>query len=82
MVQGSAAQVLKLKLIQLAQAGLQDYLVIPVHDEVILEIPDDRLSESIHTVSDIMNDATLFAVPLEAEITIGKSWGAKRPYVT
>jgi len=81
MVQGSAAQVLKLKLIQLAQAGLQDYLVIPVHDEVILEVPDDRLSDTIHTVSDIMNDDTMFAVPLEAEITIGKSWGAKRPYV-
>jgi DNA polymerase-1 len=80
MVQGSAAQVLKLKLIQLAQAGLQEYLVIPVHDEVILEVPDGILHDVVHTVSGIMNDSTMFAVPLESEITIGSSWGTKRAY--
>jgi DNA polymerase-1 len=80
MVQGSAAQVLKLKLIQLAQAGLQEYLVIPVHDEVILEVPDGILHDVVHTVSGIMNDSTMFAVPLESEITVGNSWGAKRAY--
>lgn len=81
-IQGEAAQVLKLKLVQLAQAGLQDYLVIPVHDEVILEVPNDDLGEVVHTVLNTMNDATLFATPLEAEVSIGQRWSEKIPYQT
>jgi DNA polymerase I len=79
-IQGEAAQVLKLKLTQLAQAGMQDYLVIPVHDEVILEVPDDMLHDVVQVVSDTMNDDTLFATPLTAEVSVGHRWSEKIPY--
>lgn len=79
-VQGTAAEVLKLKLTQLAQAGLQEYLVIPVHDEVILEVPDDSLHDVVHTVMNTMNDASLFATPLEAEVSVGQRWSEKTAY--
>lgn len=77
-VQGTSAQVLKLKLTQLAQAGLQDYLVIPVHDEVIFEVPNDVLDDVIQTIHNVMNDYTLFRTPLTAGIAIGQRWSEKR----
>jgi DNA polymerase-1 len=77
LIQGTAAEVLKMKLIELAAAGLGDYLVCPVHDEVILEVPDEDVDDVAHTVLRIMNDQTLFAVPITASLSTGKRWGEK-----
>jgi DNA polymerase-1 len=78
--QGTAAEILKMKLIQLEQAGLGDFLVLPVHDEVILEVPDDQLTDVARTVYETMNDASLFAVPLTASCAVGARWGDKQEY--
>lgn len=77
LVQGSAAEVLKLKLVELAQAGLQDYMRLPVHDEIILEVPRELLLGVAHTVHDVMNDADLFSIPITASVAVGHRWGSK-----
>lgn len=79
-IQGTASEVLKMKIIELAMAGLEDYLVCPVHDEIILEVPTEDLHDVAHTVSNIMNDSDLFAVPLTASLSVGQSWGTKTAY--
>lgn len=81
LIQGTAAEVLKLKLIELSQAGLERYMVVPVHDEVILEVPNEDLDDVAHTVFSIMNDANLFAVPVTATMDVGHAWGQKKEYV-
>jgi DNA polymerase-1 len=53
-IQGSAAWLLKRALVGMACAGLEDYLVVPVHDEVVLSAPVDVLDEVRRTVADIM----------------------------
>lgn len=80
LIQGTAAEVLKMKLVELHLAGLGDYLVCPVHDEVILEVPQDELVEVARTVQRVMNDVDLFTVPITAGLSIGQSWGAKHDY--
>jgi DNA polymerase-1 len=81
LIQGTAAEVLKFKLLELSAAGLGDYMVLPVHDEVIFDVPDDDLSEAIHTARGIMNDDQLFRVPLTASPAVGKRWGQKQDVV-
>lgn len=39
LVQGSAADVLKEKLVQLDSAGLADHIIVPVHDELLFSLP-------------------------------------------
>lgn len=80
LVQGTAAEVLKLKLIELTRAGLGQFLVVPVHDEVILEVPVDRVHEVATTVLDVMNDARLFPIPISASLSVGRRWGTKSDY--
>lgn len=78
--QGVAAEVLKMKLVELDAAGLGPYMVCPVHDEVIMEVPKEDFHDIAVQVHEIMNDATLFAVPLSASVSHGARWGAKSDY--
>lgn len=80
LIQGTAAEVLKMKLVELDLAGLGEFLVCPVHDEVILEVPRDQLEDVARTVQRVMNDPDLFTVPITAGLATGESWGAKRDY--
>lgn len=78
--QGTAAEVLKMKLIELSMAGFGKYMVTPVHDEIIMEVPDDDLEEITREVLAIMNDDTMFKVPITADASIGPRWSEKLDY--
>lgn len=80
LIQGAAAAVLKKKIIELDSAGLGPYMVVPVHDEIILDLPRDRVADAAATLRDVMNDDTMFSVPLSASVSWGKSWGSKEAY--
>jgi DNA polymerase-1 len=79
-IQGMSAEILKIKLLQLHAAGLGEFMILPVHDEVIMEVPDEDLREIAATTREIMNDNTLLSIPLTAGGSIGKRWGEKRDY--
>lgn len=76
-IQGTAAELLKLKLIQADAAGLGDHMILPVHDEIISDVPNDQVDDFIVTLRDVMNDYTTFEVPLTAGIATGTRWGTK-----
>lgn len=78
LIQGTAAEVFKMKLVQLAEAGLDEFMILPVHDEIIQDVPDDMLLEVAHKTRTIMNDATMFSVPLTASPATGRRWGEKQ----
>jgi len=80
LIQGWAAFLFKLKQLELDAAGLGEYLVAPVHDEIILEVPDDVLADAVHTLGKIMNDTTSFPVPITASVSYGERWGEKREW--
>lgn len=81
LIQGAAAAVLKKKLLELDAAGLGDYMVVPVHDEIILDVPNEHVADVATTLRDIMNDDTMFKVPLTASVSYGQRWGSKEEYV-
>jgi DNA polymerase-1 len=77
MIQGAAAVVLKRKMIELDAAGVGEWLVLPVHDEIIADVPTDRVTEYLEVARDVMNDEDVVAVPITATPATGPSWGDK-----
>jgi DNA polymerase-1 len=80
-IQGMAAEILKMKLLELDAAGLGDVLRLPVHDEVIVEVDHGDVEEAVHILGSVMNDADLLNIPLTAGVSIGERWGEKVDYV-
>lgn len=74
-IQGTAAEVLKMKIVELDRAGLGPYMLFPVHDEIDLEIPSDRLDDALLTLKDVVNDDKLLDVPLTWSAEVGPNWG-------
>lgn len=78
-IQGAAAVIYKMKLLELDQAGLGPWMMIPVHDEIILDVPNEHVAEVVHVLGQVMNDDDIIApVPVEADISYGRRWGEKR----
>lgn len=77
-IQGSAADILKIAMIQLHeklnQSSLRAKLILQVHDELVLEVPDDELEETTHLVVETMQNAYELNVPLVANADIGQNW--------
>ena len=75
LIQGSGADVLKQAVIRLDQQGLADHIIVPVHDELVLSLPDHVPG---HAVAAIMTDTTSFDLELTAEPEGPfPNWGAK-----
>lgn len=79
-MQGTAADLIKLAMIAvrgwLDAAGLKSKLIMQVHDELILEVPNDEL-ETIRTgLPEKMAGVAKLAVPLKAEVGVGANWEA------
>jgi DNA polymerase-1 len=75
-VQSTARDVLAQAIVDLFDAGLGDHLLLPIHDEVLLQAPEADAEEVALEVGRIMS-GDFFGVPLtsQAEIT-GRNWGA------
>jgi DNA polymerase-1 len=78
LIQGGAAEVFKSNLVKLDQADLTEYLIVPVHDEIVLEAPEKEAEEVMQTVKECMTTTEGWAVPLTADADGPlKNWGAK-----
>lgn len=73
-VQSIARDLLAQALIDLSAQGLDDYLLLPVHDEILFQAPVDIAAEVAHTVGETMS-GTFIDVPISATGEIyGKTW--------
>lgn len=77
LIQGSAAELFKIKLLELDAAGLGEFMTLPVHDEVQLDVPIEDYEDVVRVVHGVMNDTKLLSVPLTSGIAAGERWGAK-----
>ncbi|HEP1451294.1 DNA polymerase I [Streptococcus pyogenes] len=77
-IQGSAADILKIAMINLDKAlqagGFRAKMLLQVHDEIVLEVPNDELTAIKKLVKDIMEAAVDLAVPLCVDESTGQSW--------
>jgi DNA polymerase I len=78
LIQGGAAEVFKSNLIKLDQADLTDLLIVPVHDEIVLNAPREDAEEIKQLVKKCMTTTGDWAVPLTADVDGPlENWGAK-----
>jgi len=77
-IQGLAADIFKVALVRLdrslAAGGLRSEVVLQVHDEVILEVPEDEAESVTALVVEEMQGAFELRVPLEVNISFGSTW--------
>lgn len=73
-IQGSAGEFLKRSLLAMGNAGLEDFLLVPVHDEVVLSLPPEHVEEVSRILLASMTHLDLM-VPLTASINgPGANW--------
>ena len=79
-MQGTAADLIKLAMIAvqnwLDSSGGRSRLVLQVHDELVLEVPDDELTAVRTHLPRLMGQVAELAVPLVVEVGIGPNWEA------
>ena len=77
-IQGSAADILKIAMIRLDQAltdgNFKTRMLLQVHDEIVLEVPENELETVKTLVKNIMESAIELSVPLKADESAGKTW--------
>ena len=77
-IQGSAADLIKLAMIAVENALELSYpqakLLLQVHDELIVECPEEMAPQVADLVSNEMERVAKLTVPLLAEAKWGKSW--------
>lgn len=77
-IQGSAADILKVAMINLDKAltagNYQARMLLQVHDEIVLEVPRYELEAVQQLVKDTMESAIQLSVPLIADENTGQTW--------
>ncbi|NHZ72792.1 MAG: hypothetical protein GWP17_06885, partial [Aquificales bacterium] len=76
-IQGTAADIIKLAMLRLHAALAADYkarILLQVHDELLLEVPDDEMDTVPALVIDIMSHAYKLDVPLKVDASSGANW--------
>jgi DNA polymerase-1 len=75
LIQGTAADVLKAKLVELSRTWMGDHLLLPVHDEVLTEVPEEAQWDAVETLRRVMPETERFAVPLTVDTSVVRRWG-------
>ena len=77
-IQGTAADIIKIAMIRvvhrLEKEGLRARLILQVHDELIVEAPEEEAPLVQQLLTEEMEQAIHLSVPMVAEATIGKTW--------
>ena len=77
-IQGTAADIIKIAMVRvydrLKAEGLQAKLLLQVHDELIVECPEEEAEKVSVLLKEEMENAAHLAVPLTAEVHSGHSW--------
>ncbi|WP_408639208.1 DNA polymerase I [Roseococcus microcysteis] len=76
--QGGAAEVIKRAMVRVPQAlreaGLSARMLLQVHDELVLEVPEAEVEATAATLKSVMESVAQLRVPLLVEVGHGRSW--------
>jgi DNA polymerase-1 len=77
-VQGSAADLIKKAMIdlhgELRGRGMRSRLILQIHDELLLEVPEAEAEEARGLVKEVMEGALALDVPLVVDARLGRNW--------
>jgi DNA polymerase-1 len=73
-IQSTGRDILGAALCRLEDAGWAPYFWLPIHDEMVLEVPEDRADEAANALTELMSTEVLgISIPAEGEV-IGTRW--------
>ncbi|WP_027339355.1 DNA polymerase I [Halonatronum saccharophilum] len=77
-IQGSAADIMKIATLDVVKAieetGLEAKVLLQVHDELVLEIPEGEIEEAAKLLKEKMEAAVELDVALEVDAKVGDNW--------
>ena len=77
-MQGTAADIIKLAMISvddwLQHSELTSVMIMQVHDELILEVPEHELKQVTEGLAERMENAASLKVPLVVDVGVGNNW--------
>ena len=77
-IQGTAADIIKLAMIRVFEAlraqKLRARLILQVHDELIVEAPEDEAERVRALLQECMEGVMRLSVPLRTDISVGRNW--------
>ena len=75
-IQGTAADIIKLAMIRLDREleALGARLLLQVHDELLIEAPEDKADAVAAITKELMEGAAQLKVPLAVEVGVGPNW--------
>ena len=77
-IQGTAADIIKIAMLRvserLKQEGLRARVVLQVHDELLVETPQEEVEQVRQILQYEMEHAADLRVPLQVEVEQGKNW--------
>jgi len=77
-IQGTASDIIKLAMVRLAAAlaaqGLRSRMLLQVHDELLLEVPDAETAAVRELLPEVMEAVVTLAVPLRVDVKEGRDW--------
>ena len=77
-IQGTAADIIKIAMIRvyrrLKKENMSSKLVLQVHDELIVEAPENEAEKAARILSEEMQNAVSLSLPLTADAGTGKTW--------
>ena len=85
-IQGTAADIMKIAMIRLHErlqsGGFKAKMLLQVHDELVLEVPEAECADVAKLVCEVMESAYQLDVPLKADVEIGPNWYDLKPAET
>ena len=77
-IQGTAADIIKIAMVRvdrrLKRENMRARLILQVHDELIVEAPEDEAEQAARILTEEMEGAVSLTVPMVAEASVGKTW--------
>jgi DNA polymerase-1 len=78
-IQGAAADIIKKAMVVLDTAfdaaGLRAEMLLQVHDELVIEVPDTEIDEAARITCEVMEGIVQLQVPLQVDFGVGRSLG-------
>ena len=82
-IQGSAADLIKIAMVNLDRAlkdtGHSAAILLQVHDELVLEVPESKVEQVTDIVRREMTSAAQLKVPLVVDVGVGPNWLDAKP---
>ena len=77
-IQGTAADIIKIAMVRvynrLKEEKMEAKLILQVHDELIVEAPENEIDKAAKILSEEMENACQMKVRLRADVNVGKTW--------